>query len=398
MTDDILTAEFFSGCGGLSTGFERGGFDVVFANDIDQNSLDTYGANHEDVATYCADVRNVDGATVEQEVQQNVDDSITLNDIDAVIGGPPCEGFSIAGDRDTEDPRNQLFRHYFDVVSEIDPEVVVMENVEGILSMEINGENAASLVKSELQDMGYQIETHWKLDASHYGVPQKRVRVFFVGARDTTVSSPPTETADSPVTVWEALSDLPRLSPGEEKTTHENDPWTAYQRSMREHADRDDDGNERLYNHKAYNHGARTVARFELTPHGENYVEIPDKEEFDDYVPSSTYNSRHNKLEPHKPSGTVTSHCNDEMVHYNDSRVITVREAARLQSFPDEYKFHGERSNGHGTDPENQYEQVGNAVPPRLAHSIARHIRRVVFEGVDVTTDSTNKESLEDWT
>lgn len=390
--NDILTADFFCGAGGLSKGFENEGFRPVFGLDIDPAQLQTYERNHEDVATIQGDIRKVDADDIQEALDEEHDGDVQLDDIQVVVGGPPCEGFSLAGDRDEEDPRNQLFRHYFNIVEEIDPQLVIMENVDGILSMDIDGTPASDLVINRLNDMGFNIDSHWKLTASDYGVPQNRTRVFFVGVKNQSVWPPEVET-EEPVSVWEALSDLPSLDAGEEKEQYEDDPKTSYQEEMRANCHLDEDGEPILYNHKAYNHGSGTVARFELTPHGENYISIPDKDEFDSYVPSTEYNSRHNKLVPYEPAFTVTSHCNDEMVHYNDSRVLTVRECARLQSFPDDYVFTGPRSNGHGSDPENQYEQVGNAVPPKLAQSIAGHLRKIVFEGDEVRKQEKEKSS-----
>ena len=380
MTDSRLYAvELFCGAGGMATGFEDAGVEVLFANDIDENSVNTYRANRDgDTVVEQGNIRELTADHIKEAVSEEIEDGAEkLDSLDFIVGGPPCEGFSLAGDRDPDDPRNDLFEHYLRIVDGLRPKVLVMENVKGILSME-DGAVKQELLQ-QIDSMGYSIDEHWLLNAAEFGVPQKRERVFFVATRDDFCSDgvpepEPANDLDDAVTVWDAISDLPSLDNGEEKNEYEG-PWrTEYQKEMRGDVDSRDP---ELTHHKATSHQKSTRMRFLLTPPGGEPWDFPD--EYEEHRPNSYYSSRHNKLDPTEPSFTVTSHALDEMVHYEDPRIMSVREVARIQSFPDRYVFKGRRSIPHHVDDESQYEQIGNSVPPKLAYHISKHIQEQVF-------------------
>jgi len=373
--DNLTAIDLFSGPGGLSEGFSRAGYDIVLGLDNDGNSAETFTANHEDSEFICEDVGTVDADTILAEAD------IRADQLDIIIGGPPCQGFSIAGDREKDDERNQLFKEFARLVSELQPNYLLMENVPGMLSMETTeGNPVVDEIQSRLSEIGYRT-TYDILRASNYGVPQDRRRVFILGSRDSTLELPDRthitsgqnakigesdKKLRSSVTVREALSDLPQLDAGESAQSYNTDPKNEYQKQLRTESGY-------LPNHEAVNHKERIVKRFSHIPQGGDMRDAPDE-----YQPSKIYSSRNRRLIEDKPSYTVTSHVLDELIHPWDDRSVTVREAARLQSFPDSYQFYGKRNVFHGADETSQYEQVGNAVPVLLSKAIANSIKQQV--------------------
>lgn len=388
MEQSNLTAlDLFSGAGGLSTGFEKAGIEVIFASDMEQNSSETYQRNHPDTTFIQRDIHDLEVNEVKDEIANQYDASV-YDDLDLVIGGPPCEGFSTQGDFDPDDPRNRLFEQFLRFVEGFEPRAIVMENVKGLLSME-EGDAKRRILRS-IKDLGYDIREPWLLNAADFGVPQVRERVFFVASKngDTIQKPTPTHTGrdQSRLDVFqdggqqqemkqvlgarEGISDLPKLENGEKKTVYEDPPQNEYQRELRASV-----GENELTHHKCPPHRENTRNRFKHIPQGGNAGDIP--EEYAEYKPDSYYYARHRKLDPDDPSYTVTSHVVDELLHYDPEqpRVLTVREAARLQSFPDDYTFAGRRVIPHVDEEESQYEQVGNSVPPKLAYQIAQCIK-----------------------
>lgn len=366
--------DLFSGPGGFSEGFLEEDYNVLVGVDFDENSAKTYKANHSNSEFIRDDISNVSPEEIIDKA------GVEPGEVDIIVGGPPCQGFSIAGERNEEDDRNQLFKEFARHIDAIRPEFFVMENVTGLLSMETpDGEPVINTMQEKFEDIGYTSK-YKVLKASDYGAPQNRERVFIIGTRDDVeITFPdPTHAGDgqqtldksedlSPyLTVEDALSDLPSLDAGETATAYDKQPKNNFQKHMRKHMADDDE----LKNHDAVNHRDHIVTRFEHIPQRGDMTDAPEE-----HQPSKVYSSRNRRLPEDRPSYTVTSHVLDELIHPWDDRAITVREAARLQCFPDHYEFKGERNVFHGADETSQYEQVGNAVPVALSQSIAHHLK-----------------------
>jgi DNA (cytosine-5)-methyltransferase 1 len=374
--------DYFSGPGGLAEGFSQAGFKTLMGIDFDKNSAETFKENHTDSDYIQADISDLPPSKVLESLDVNA------GEIDIVVGGPPCQGFSIAGDRKKNDDRNQLFKDYVRHIKEIQPKFMLMENVPGMLSMETpKGLPVIEKIQERFLNIGYRTEYDTLL-ASNYGVPQNRKRVFIIGTRmrDGILDFPDrthivegqnqklnetNEEIKEPITVKDALSDLPSLSAGEKSEKYKSSPQNDYQEKMREHMNSES----KIKNHDAVNHRDHIVERFKHIPQGGDMTDAPEE-----HQPSKVYSSRNRRLIGDKPSYTVTSHVLDELIHPWDHRAITVREAARLQSFPDDYIFIGKRNVFHGADETSQYEQVGNAVPVLLAKKIAENIFIKNFE------------------
>lgn len=378
--DNPTVIDYFSGPGGLAEGFRQAGYNTLLGIDYDENSAKTFKTNHDQSSYIQADISELSPDKVMEEIPDST------SQVDMVVGGPPCQGFSIAGDRDQGDERNELFKEYARHIDALRPKFVLMENVPGMLSMQTpDGQDVIDEIQDRFDEIGYRT-AYKKLLASDYGVPQNRERVIIIGTRleDGVLSFPNRTHASegdeikldefdtefrSKVTVGEALSDLPSLQAGEEDSNYDEDPNNAYQEMMRNNKSGS------FENHDAVNHRDHIVERFEHIPQGGDMTDAPEE-----HQPSKVYSSRNRRLEETRPSYTVTSHVLDELIHPWDNRSITVREAARLQSFPDDYVFEGERNVFHGADETSQYEQVGNAVPVLLAKSIAEEIKDKNFD------------------
>lgn len=369
--------DIFCGAGGFSLGLERAGYEVLAATDYHETAGATYTANLSH-PFYCGDVVNLaDDLTPLFETGE-----FDVEDVDILVGGPPCKGFSIAGPNPAsgEDARNTLLESYLEILEELNPEALIIENVSGVTQVE-NGKYA-NRVLSETRELGYNTRM-MELDAADFGVPQRRNRVFFIGYRELPVSRPRrTHIGDSGqqrlgsvsgtrpyVTVKEAISDLAYLGLDEISREYMDDPHSNYQRLMRQ------DSDEQLYNHESTNHGERVRKRFAAMDPGDTA----------DDLPAHLRTEKHTlqRLHPDQPAPTVTT-IPEDFVHYSRDRIPTVREMARLQSFPDWFEFKGPRTTG-GVRRKNslpQYSQVGNAVPPILGEAVATHVRATI-EGRD---------------
>lgn len=374
----IRCVDLFSGAGGFSLGFRQRGFDIIGAVDRSEAAMETYRHNFQDTPTFEQDVREFNAEVFESETDYS------RSDVHVIIGGPPCKGFSTAGQMDSEDPRNELVVSYAETVGEFDPEVVVMENVAGLLSMK-DGEYVSEL-RSSLSEQGYTLQQPQILLAADYGVPQLRKRVIIVATRSGEFKLPtPTHYPDQNqaaldssqgnqeyVTVEQAIDDLSFLRYGQESQEYKLRPRTDYQREMRR-------GAERIHNHVAPNHGETVRERFNAFDPGQTIDELDEQYQ----------TSKHSMYcwDPEQPSPTITT-LPEDFVHYERLRIPTVREMARIQSFPDWFEFRGPRTTG-GTRRRNsvpQYTQVGNAVPPRLASAIAGAVQQY-FDSTRVTED-----------
>jgi len=369
MDSRLTCVDLFSGAGGFSLGFSMANFDIVAATDYQESAKKTYTYNlgapflQADIADLASDIEPL---VTTGEFQPK--------DIDVVIGGPPCKGFSTAGVYNPDDPRTSLLHYYINVVEQLEPRAIVVENVPGAKSMK-GGAYVNALLRNA-RDLGYKIRM-MELNSADYGVPQLRERIVFIGYRDDTpVSRPiPTHTGDANqqrlgktllnknhVTVEEALSDLSYLGPGQESREYELSPQSNYQALMRSGHDGP------LHNHKAPNHSEIVRERFRALEEGEGIDDLPPR------LQTAKHSMR--KYDRAKPAHTVTT-LPEDFVHYDQPRIPTVRELARLQSFPDWFEFKGPRTTGgqRRIDALPQYSQVGNAVPPIMAEAIGCQVR-----------------------
>lgn len=335
--------DLFCGCGGLSYGFERAGFNILLGIDNDSKALETFELNHKDAKSICGDITQV---TYEKDIKPLIGGKT----IDIIIGGPPCQGMSLSGPRKFDDPRNKLYLSYIRLVDEIRPKMFVIENVPGLVGL-FNGQIKDSIIE-KFTDMGYEIQ-YRILCASDYGVPQSRRRVVFVGSRIGSFEYPSTD--HEMVTCKMALSDLPPLVDelGEDEMAYETLPTNSYQALMRERS-------MVVRNHVAASHSDHVKEIIALVPDGGNYKDLPEE-----FAHTRNFHVAWTRFASDKPAPTIdTGHRHH--FHYKYNRVPTVRECARLQSFPDDFVFLGNKTQ--------QFRQVGNAVPPIMAQAIAEQV------------------------
>lgn len=340
--------DLFSGCGGLSYGFKEAGFDIKLGIDNDLSSLKTFEANHR-----YSKALNIDLS--DRSAIANIKKVLNGIEIDVVVGGPPCQGFSVTGTRNFSDKRNQLYLSLLKTVRELKPKAFIIENVFGMASL-YGGAIKNEIIK-RCRKMGYNV-TYKVLLAADYGVPQMRKRLVFVGLRPEFGAfefPKPLFTPDNYITCSMAIGDLPsrRGEVGNEDDKYNSLPDTAFQKKMRENSNR-------LYNHVATVHSQKVIDVISLVPEGGNYKSLPKG-----VGEHRKFNEAWTRYYSNKPSRTIdTGHRNH--FHYKWNRVPTVRENARLQSFPDTFIFHGSKTQ--------QYKQVGNAVPPLLSYIIAKKL------------------------
>ncbi len=340
--------DLFAGVGGLSLGFEMEGFDILLANEFDQSIATAYKENHKSTNVVVGDITSLDLSKVFGEY---------VNKIDVVIGGPPCQGFSQKGKRKTiNDERNFLFKHYVEVVKFVKPKYFVMENVPNLLTAEKGF--FLNEIKGLFKGYGYSIR-YGILNAADYGVPQNRRRAIIIGKYLATPPELPLPCKQK-VTIWDAISDLAYLESGEGEFEQEyrNSPKSDYEKKMRK-------GSKILYNHMATKHSALALERLSLIPPNAGKEILPKE-----HITKSVYSGTWSRMKQNDVAVTITTRfdtpSSGKFTHPFLNRAITVREAARLQSFPDTFKFIGSKMS--------QMKQVGNAVPPLLARKIARVI------------------------
>ena len=336
----MTVLDLFCGCGGLSLGFEMAGFQVKLAIDNWEDALVTFRYNHQNSQTFNGDLLDLSPADMKKRVN--------LSHIDVIIGGPPCQGFSVAGKRIIDDDRNKLYKSFVRFVEYFHPKAFVMENVPNILS--IGGGAVKEAILKDFENLGYTV-SYKVLMASDYGVPQNRRRAIFVGLKDKTFDFPK-KTIEIPITTKEALSDLPEgsIDDGE---PYPVSPLSVYQRMMRQKE-------KGLFNHQISIHTEETRRIIAMVPDGGNYKDLPE----------SMWSLRKvhiawTRMNSQKPCFTIdTGHRHH--FHYLFNRIPTVRESARIQSFPDDFIFLGSKTS--------QYKQVGNAVPPYMSFALAKQI------------------------
>ena len=340
--------DLFCGCGGLSKGFEEAGYSILLGVDFEQSALDTFELNHKSSKGLKLDLSNPSSF-------EEIDRTISGERIDVIIGGPPCQGFSLTGPRNFDDERNQLYLAMIEAVKRYCPKAFMIENVPGMANL-YNGEIKEEIIR-RFSNMGYNV-SYKIVCAADYGVPQIRKRLVFIGLKDSETKyefPEPYLLPDNYITCEEAISDLPTLEEtlGEEISSYSSLALNDFQKLMREKSDK-------LYNHTAINHKQFVKDVISLVPDGGNYKDLPEG-----VGESRIFHMAWTRLNSKKPARTVdTGHRN--LFHYKYNRCPTVRESARLQTFPDDFIFTGNRGQ--------QNKQVGNAVPVLLAKAIAKEL------------------------
>jgi DNA (cytosine-5)-methyltransferase 1 len=379
----IPFVDLFSGAGGLSAGFEMAGFRSVFANDNDELACQTYRRNHPRSHVSFGNVENITASQIL--------DSTGLSNVPLVIGGPNCQGVSLRGKRNPDDPKNTMFSHFKRLVNELKPEWFVMENVPGLLHRHNMG--LLTSILSEFASIGYTCGGEVLL-AADYGVPQLRYRFILIGNRigqqvvfpnpthrcpvDFTKQLRLSSARDLPpwVTVGDAISDLPPLQNG---GGEENVPYpdncvnlTEYQRMCR-------NGSSSLLNHVCHKSCNSNIEFIKHIPPGKNWKSIPEgiRPERFKRVALKDHTTTYRRLEWNMPARTITTYFNNisagAFTHPEQHRGLSIREGARLQGFPDRFVFTGTLAR--------QYRQVGNAVPPYMITHLAKIIHSHMSSG-----------------
>ncbi len=348
----INTIDLFAGCGGLSKGFLDAGFNVVLGVDNDDAALKTFAYNHCGAKPLNADLSNPETFNI-------IENMANHENIDMIIAGPPCQGFSLTGPRNFDDSRNKLYLAVFESVKRFKPKAFVIENVTGMATL-YQGQVKDEIIK-RFSKLGYNV-TCKILCAADYGVPQIRKRLIFVGLRKEFGEFNFPEPLFSPeeyVTCADAISDLPSLEKdlGSEVAEYIFEPMSEYQKKMRGKCNV-------LYNHVGTAHSQMVKDTIALVPEGGNYKDLPPG-----VGESRKFNEAWTRYDSKKPSRTIdTGHRNH--FHYKWNRVPTIRENARLQSFPDDFVFWGTKTQ--------QNRQVGNAVPPLLGYYLGLEIKKYI--------------------
>ena len=390
--------DLFSGAGGFSLGFELAGCKIIGAIEHDKWAADTFQRNHIGTKMLLGDIESFDDEYIKQEIPT----------IDMIIGGPPCQGFSVclknAGD--PKDPRNSLFTEYVRIAKLYKPTVLVLENVPNIIKAKTkSGEKVVEIIQREFEQIGYHVYST-VLTASDYGVPQMRQRFILIASKQELKKPFPKAThyvGDSDLTekdenifsvknglvrcptLWEAISDLPDIEArqGSEEMDYTDEPKNSYQKYCR-------NGSAILHNHLAMKHTKRLVERCSQMTWGQSISDITDdrlkqrKRNGNGAISESPFDQNNRRMHPNRICHTITATFYGNFVHPYKNRNFTAREGARIQSFPDSYVFLGKptvvskklllKEGRTGEAYLCQYSQIGNAVPPLMAKAIAENI------------------------
>lgn len=440
----------------MSEGLIQAGFHILFSNDINEDVERTYTRRHHDLGLvqgenthfHRGDISELTGDFIFQSIQNlTIFQGHDIPQIDAIFGGPPCQGFSLAGRRRRNDPRNMLFGQYIRVISEVQPNYVVMENVEGLLYTRLDefvgldgvvypdNTLVTTILENELNNIGYNVLPTTVLDASQFGVPQRRRRVIFMAYRnEVTPLEYPEQNINNNVTVREAIGDLvlnnrkrqevnPCITDYQESSIHGRTPRILF--ANHNGIEFGDPIKAKRYdNHETSNHSSIVVERFSLYRNGENtpalfsriqsegeplirlscpnlveyaFRQQKEYEEFESFVQAiengtiSTdlltllLSRKGNRLkyDPNEPAPTVVT-LPDDFINPFENRIPTVRELARIQSFDDSFFFTGKRTTGGPRRRVEvpQYTQVGNAVPPLLAKAVAQKVLEAINQNI----------------
>lgn len=381
--------DLFAGAGGFSAGFKKAGYNIILANEIDEQIAYTYQKNFSETLMINEDIQNLAenfDELVELNLnEKNLDREKILNgleNIDIVIGGPPCQGFSMAGNRIRkknaflEDPRNYLFKYYFKIIQRFEPKYFIIENVPGMKSLK------GGLILDEIVKL-FEDESNFKngkyhlsmtiVNAEEFGVPQARKRFIIIGSKFSNVdienglsivkkdmlTSDPNRFQIN--TLYDAISDLNYLnhSEGEFEQNYKIEPLSYYQLMRRANS-------EKLYNHTASKHNEIALSRIKQILPGQNFRDLDDSENI-----KSVHSGSYGRLEWDKVAMTITTRFDTpsagRVIHPERHRALTPREAARIQSFDDDFIFYGNKTSIG--------KQIGNAVPPLLAEVLANLIK-----------------------
>lgn len=386
----LYCIDLFAGAGGISIGLEEAGFSCLYANEVSPIYSTTLEKGYPGAFVETGDIRKVDAASVRRALQ------LEKGELSLLAGGPPCQGFSVnAPVRSTDDERNHLFRDYLRFVEEFEPSAVLIENVPGMVSYE-KGQTVKEILKA-LSNLGYDAAVRI-LYAPHYGVPQMRWRTVFLGNRlgidphhmfplpshyakgranfTKSLDGVSLIMSDEDVrasadreflSVIEAIGDLP--SSATKTAKYASPPKNSFQQHMRRYS-------HHPFNHEAAGLGPANLARLPHIPPGGSWRDIPI-----DLLPAgmkrarrSDHTKRYGRLHPDGIASTILTKCDPHWgsyIHPSEDRIISVREAARLQTFPDHIEFFGSLTD--------QYKQVGNAVPPLLSKAIGEQIQKTLF-------------------
>lgn len=359
--------DLFAGCGGFSCGFEKAGFLIISAVEFDKQIAESYAKNHIKTKMIADDIKNVDNDRV-----------FKRGDADIIIGGPPCQGFSMAGPRIRngfiDDPRNYLFKHYFNVVKIVRPKIFILENVKGILN--IKGGKIFEEIKNIFENPdnfeGHPYRIQYKVvKMKEFGVPQNRERTVIIGSQiDFDLEEEIKKTKEliikedkhffDSVTVWDAISNLP--SPTETGNVIV-DKWESnYQKFLKSN-------NVEVKNHYKTQHSPKAIERISRIKINQNYTSLGENIK-------SIHSGSYGRLDPNGIAPTITTRFDTpsggRFIHPFENRTLTAREAARIQSFPDSFEFYGTKSS--------VCKQIGNAVPPKVAYFFGLMIRRLLNE------------------
>ncbi len=347
--------DLFSGVGGLSYGFSKmPEFNILAANEIEKDISIAYTLNHPNVAMLNCDIN--------QLTEEKFQEILKGKRVDLIVGGPPCQSYSTLGKRQM-DERANLFMQYKRILTILNPKAFVFENVSGILSMDKG--RLFERIKSEFESLGYQLK-YKLLDAVDYGVPQHRERVILVGFKGENKFEYPQPTHGEGlkpyITLEEAIGDLPSIKSGQTNNTFDSSFSNDFLNFVRK-------SDETMTEHSAPNNGEHLIKIMEALKDGQSKDELPE-----DIRPKSGYGNTYAKLWWKKPSTTITRNfacpSSSRCIHPRDSRAMSIREGARLQSFPDDYKF-------YGSDGMKRLE-IGNAVPPLLSKVIAEQMLKAL--------------------
>ncbi|MFS0594431.1 DNA cytosine methyltransferase [Cytobacillus horneckiae] len=364
----MKVVDLFAGCGGLSLGFIKDGYTIEKAVEFDPSIANTYKKNHPEIEVIVDDIKNIDNSGV-----------FKSGDADVIIGGPPCQGFSMAGARIRQgfidDPRNYLFKHYFNVVKEVKPKAFVMENVKGLLTMQggkIFEEIKNTFTNADLLDgQPYYLYSR-VVKAVEYGIPQKRERLFIIGTTKKDVEfdkiwektkeeiKKEIPTYFDEVTIFDAIGNMPEVTKDGKITNPK--PQSEYEKYLAS-------SSEVIENHTQSRHSIAAIERMKQVKNGENYTVL-------DEEIKSVHSGSYGRLCWDDQASTITTRfdtpAGGRFIHPVENRTLTPREAARIQSFPDDFVFYG--------DKRSISRQIGNAVPPKVSFFLARLIRGILAE------------------
>lgn len=364
--------DLFSGCGGLTKGFELAGIKSILASDVDENCEKTFKRNFLKTPFLRKDITHIE--------KQEIDDLLNGVQPDIIIGGPPCQGFSLANKRRNkiaDDPRNKLFYSFVKFINWYSPKAFVMENVKGLLSMQ-NGQVIHTIMEefSNAGTCGYKV-AYKVLKASDYGTPQNRERVILIGYRNDlniVPSFPAPYLMDKYVTVDDAINDLPIIESGEGKdgVKYKCEAQNDFQRFVRANSTY-------VNNHIAMRHTPRLIERFKAIKPGQSLIDVWEthgavKRGTPTEKSEIKFSQNNQRVFGNLPAPTIAASFQSNFIHPYLNRNFTAREGARLQSFPDDFIFEGMRTKMSWEKGLSQYQQIGNAVPVLLAYAIAETI------------------------